>query len=93
MPDMKLPTAVPFKQWKRIAITVFEQSLKVSKPKLWSLENPALYHVESKVQVNDNMSIDARVTPFGIRTFEFTIDKGFFLNGKHVAIQGRVRAS
>jgi beta-galactosidase len=27
-------------------------------------------------------------TPFGIRTIEFTLDKGFFLNGKHVQIQG-----
>jgi beta-galactosidase len=32
--------------------------------------------------------VDASVTPFGIRTFEFTVDKGFFLNGKHVDVKG-----
>ena len=67
--------------------SVFEQSVKISNPKLWSLEDPALYHVTSKVQVNGN-TVDIKDTPFGIRSFEFTTDKGFFLNGKHVAIQG-----
>jgi beta-galactosidase len=69
------------------SISIFEQFLKVPKPKLWSLENPSLYQVESKVNVNDR-TVDAGVTPFGIRTFEFTLDKGFFLNGKHVDIKG-----
>ena len=72
---------------KADSIGVFAQFLKVPKPKLWSLENPLLYRVESKVIINNN-AVDAGVTPFGIRTFEFTIDKGFFLNGKHVAIKG-----
>ena len=67
--------------------SVFEQSVKISTPKLWSLENPVLYHVTSKVLVDGN-TVDIKDTPFGIRSFEFTADKGFFLNGKHVAIQG-----
>ena len=66
---------------------VFEQSLKVSNPTLWSLENPALYHVTSQVQVN-NSSVDSKDTPFGIRTFEFTLEKGFYLNGKQVPVRG-----
>jgi beta-galactosidase len=66
---------------------VFEQFIKVPKPKLWSLENPRLYQVKSKALVN-NQTLDAGVTPFGIRTFEFTTDKGFFLNSKHVNIKG-----
>ena len=66
---------------------VFEQFLKVPKPHLWSLENPRLYRVESIVRTNDR-AVDAGVTPFSIRTIEFTIDKGFFLNGKHVDVKG-----
>ena len=66
---------------------VVEQFLKVPKPQLWSLENPQLYRVESTVRTNDR-TVDAGVTPFGIRTFEFTLDKGFFLNGKHVDVKG-----
>ena len=69
------------------SIGVFEQFLKVPTPQLWSLENPMLYQIESKVQT-DGRTVDAGVTAFGIRTFEFTVDKGFFLNGKHVNVKG-----
>lgn len=66
---------------------IFEQVVKIPKPKLWSLENPALYRAEFKVYVNGNVTDSDEIT-FGIRTFEFTSDKGFFLNGKHVDIKG-----
>ena len=33
-------------------------------------------------------TIDAMTTTFGIRTITFDADKGFFLNGEHVEIQG-----
>jgi len=66
---------------------IFDQMVKLSKPKLWSLEEPILYHVKSIVQVNGCI-VDTSDIPFGIRTFEFTSDKGFFLNGKHINIKG-----
>jgi len=69
------------------SINNFEQVIKLPKPKLWSLENPTLYHVESKVHINGRV-VDVSETTFGIRTFEFTTDKGFFLNGRHVDIKG-----
>ena len=72
---------------KAVSIGVFEQLLRVPKPKLWSLETPRLYRIESKVKVEGHV-VDGSVTPFGIRTFEFTKDKGFFLNGKHLAVKG-----
>ena len=65
----------------------FKQLIKISNPKLWSLENPTIYRVVSKVLINGN-NVDVKETPFGIRTFKFTIDKGFFLNGRHVNIKG-----
>jgi beta-galactosidase len=68
-------------------ISIFKQFIKVPEPKLWSLESPFLYRAECRVIVN-NQTEDTGVMPFGIRTFEFTTDKGFFLNGKHVSIQG-----
>jgi len=67
--------------------SIFEQFIKLPEPKLWSLENPILYRVKSKIFVNGRI-VDASDTLFGIRTFEFTTDKGFFLNGKHVNIKG-----
>jgi len=69
------------------SVNRFTQVVKIPKPKLWSLENPTLYHVKSKVSVNGRLA-DTGETPFGVRTFEFTTERGFFLNGKHVAING-----
>ncbi|MGA9120354.1 MAG: glycoside hydrolase family 2 TIM barrel-domain containing protein [Bacteroidota bacterium] len=66
---------------------VFEQTLKLTNPRLWTLESPRLYRVQATVHVNDRVA-DACVTPFGVRTFEFSVDKGFFLNGKHVSLNG-----
>jgi beta-galactosidase len=65
----------------------FDQELKADQPRRWSLEDPALYHAVSEVRVGKTL-VDRYVTPFGIRTIAFTADKGFFLNGKHVKIQG-----
>jgi beta-galactosidase len=54
---------------------------------LWSLESPTLYHLVTTIKKGDTIA-DAYDTSFGIRTIAFTTDKGFFLNGKHVQIQG-----
>jgi beta-galactosidase len=63
------------------------QTLKVSSPKLWSDERPYLYKVISQLE-QDGRITDRYETPFGIRTFRFDVDKGFFLNGKPVKIRG-----
>jgi beta-galactosidase len=67
--------------------TVFDSSLPLSAASLWSTETPALYHAVNEVRVGDRLT-DSTSTPFGIRTIEFTKEKGFFLNGRHVEIQG-----
>ena len=64
-----------------------EEIIKLPKPKLWSLEHTTLYRVKTKIVVNGHVS-DEQITPFGIRTFKFTTDSGFFLNGKHTNIKG-----
>ena len=65
----------------------FDQQVVISEPRLWSVDSPQLYHVVSKVAV-DGRTVDDDVTPLGIRSFEFTKDRGFFLNGEHVDIKG-----
>jgi beta-galactosidase len=68
--------------------------LKIDSPKIWSVDSPVMYHLESKiVWVNMDSKppetvLDTYPTPFGIRTIEFTNDDGFHLNGKRVQIQG-----
>jgi beta-galactosidase len=67
--------------------TNVEQSLKVATPDLWSIETPSLYTLNSYV-MDGTKPIDNYISEFGIRTIEFDTDKGFFLNGKHVKMNG-----
>jgi beta-galactosidase len=76
------PVTVPAAAQKKAT-----QSVTVRKPRLWSLETPHLYHLVSTVE-RKGQAIDAVTTPFGIRTIRFDAEKGFFLNGKPVKIQG-----
>lgn len=61
--------------------------IAVSNPQLWSLENPVLYKVVTTVMQNGKI-VDEVTTPCGFRTLRFDADRGFFLNEKHVPLQG-----
>ena len=65
----------------------FVQQAQVSSPALWSLDAPQLYTLHSALLLNGKV-LDTQNTPFGIRTLRFDAQKGFFLNGKPVKIQG-----
>lgn len=68
-------------------LVVSQDLPKIGNPQLWSPETPSLYKAVSTVKV-DGQEVDTYTTPFGIRTMEWTADKGFFLNGKHYWLQG-----
>jgi beta-galactosidase len=61
--------------------------LPVASPRLWSLETPVLYRLVTTVRSGGEVQ-DRYETSFGIRQVDWTADKGFFLNGKHVEIKG-----
>jgi beta-galactosidase len=63
------------------------QKLSIAKPTLWSDDAPYLYKAVSQVQVNGRV-VDRYETPFGVRYFDFDINKGFSLNGKRLKIRG-----
>lgn len=65
----------------------FVQRFKVEKPHLWSVDSPCLYKVYSTIKDGDKL-IDNEETPLGIREIWFDTDRGFFLNGEHVKING-----
>lgn len=67
--------------------TDIEQSIKVSSPSLWSIEAPSLYTLQSTITEQGKVS-DNITSPFGIRKIEYDKNKGFFLNGKHVKMNG-----
>ncbi|THU39741.1 DUF4982 domain-containing protein [Niastella caeni] len=59
----------------------------IASPKLWSIETPYLYKGVTRVEVNGK-TVDEYVTHFGIRSFNFDVQKGFSLNGKPTKILG-----
>ncbi|MGE5395087.1 MAG: sugar-binding domain-containing protein, partial [Candidatus Saccharibacteria bacterium] len=60
---------------------------EVSNPSLWNVDSPMMYKAVTEIYV-DGYQVDKYTTPFGIRSFEFTADRGFFLNGKPIKING-----
>lgn len=65
----------------------FDQKFVLENPLLWSPDSPDLYRVESTVEAGGK-TLDKYTTPLGIRSCEFTADRGFFLNGERVDIKG-----
>ena len=70
--------------WRQREVT---QRLHVTNPMLWSIEQPNLYRLVTTIQTGGS-AVDRYETPFGIRTIHFDVDKGFYLNGKPIKIQG-----
>lgn len=56
-------------------------------PHLWSFQSPYLYKAVTQIML-DGKAIDNYTTVFGIRSFFFDSNKGFFLNGQSVKING-----
>ncbi len=68
-------------------VTVTQDLPQIANPNLWSPESPYLYSVRTRLS-NANGQVDEVHDRLGIRWFEFTADKGFFLNGKHLYLWG-----
>lgn len=64
-----------------------EQTVSVTKPRLWSLEDPYLYTIKTTV-TKGNEVIDRTETRAGIRSLTFDPNKGFALNGKSMKVKG-----
>ncbi len=65
----------------------FSATAKLANPALWSVETPNLHSAIVTVEVGGKAR-DAERVSFGVRTGVFDADKGFFLNGKPLKIQG-----
>ncbi len=74
-----------------IHVKIFEQktikqSLNISNPILWNLQNPYLYRVVVEIKENGKI-IDSKKIKFGFRTIEIKTN-GVYLNGEHIKILG-----
>lgn len=62
-------------------------SFPVQDPQRWDITDAKLYSAKTTVKL-DGKVIDAATTTFGIRSYEFTPNDGFHLNGRRVQIYG-----
>lgn len=63
------------------------QKMTVENPKLWTPDEPKLYVMKTEI-LKDGEVIDTYENTFGFKYFTFDAEKGFFLNGKYMKIQG-----
>ena len=65
-------------------------SITVSNPKRWTLDSPYLYTLETTIVPNlvSNPQTDESVVKVGLRTLDFSSDKGFALNGEWMKVKG-----
>lgn len=64
-----------------------DQKFEIGQPALWSPEKPDLYEAVTEVSFNGKI-VDVVNTSFGIRSIEFSAEKGFLLNGMPVELKG-----
>lgn len=65
-----------------------ETEVNLDNPILWSgQDSPYLYYLKVSLQQN-NDTIDQLTIPFGVRYFKVDPEEGFFLNGKHLSLNG-----
>ncbi|MDE7294157.1 MAG: glycoside hydrolase family 2, partial [Oscillospiraceae bacterium] len=67
--------------------TVNTSYLQIPEPVLWDVDDPHLYKCVAEL-IRDGQVIDRDESVFGLRKIEFTADKGFFLNGRHLKLHG-----
>ncbi|HET6170443.1 MAG TPA: beta-galactosidase GalA, partial [Terracidiphilus sp.] len=65
----------------------FAATVKLADAKFWSVDEPNLYAALVTVE-SGGKARDAERVSFGVRTAVFDPQKGFFLNGKSIKIQG-----
>ncbi|MCH4553083.1 sugar-binding domain-containing protein [Aestuariibaculum lutulentum] len=66
---------------------VVTQNVEVTNPKLWSPDYPDLYVATSTLKKRGE-NIDQEENSFGIRSIEYSADKGFILNGESIKLNG-----
>ena len=67
--------------------TSLDQKVSIDNPQLWGVDTPYLYTLRSVILVKGK-EVDRSESVLGVRTIEYSVDKGFLLNGEQVKMQG-----
>ena len=60
-----------------------QRTIEVADPQLWSPDSPYLYQTELAIPEGDHVSVT-----YGIRTIDYSAEKGLLLNGKPLKLNG-----
>ena len=63
------------------------QEIPLDHPHLWEVDDPYLYSLRTTVLCGEEVA-DCLITTFGVRTFRWDADEGFFLNGRPLKLKG-----
>lgn len=70
-----------------VSYTKLDHKFEIVDPLLWSPETPNLYKAVCEVRYKGIIT-DVKTTYFGIRSIEFSAQKGFLLNGEPLLLKG-----
>jgi beta-galactosidase len=68
-------------------VTLTQKGGTLDHPQLWSPDAPALYRIRTSIRQASAL-LDRTEIPLGFRWYRFDPQRGFFLNGKRVQLQG-----
>ena len=80
-----LNASLPAELTSEVSVTTWEQEL--SGITRWDIESPVLYTLTTALSV-DGRTVDSVSQSIGFRTIRFDSNEGFFLNGRHVKLNG-----
>jgi len=72
---------------RRVGNQELTTTLPLPQARRWSLDDPYRYKLVTHVR-QGSQEIDRYETMFGVRTIRFDANQGFFLNDKHITLQG-----
>jgi beta-galactosidase len=72
---------------ERTVATTHGTDLRLAHPHLWSTTDPYLYTLHTEVVAHHRV-VDRYDTTFGVRWVVFDVNKGMFLNGHYLKLQG-----
>ncbi len=67
---------------------VVKSAIELVSPKLWCTERPYLYNIKTELVAKCGKVLQSEQTKSGIRTFYFSYEDGFRINGKPLKIKG-----
>ncbi len=86
--EIEIPKMQSSEQINATTELLNNQSFQIESPKLWSTENPNLYTAVIEIQDEKGKLLDLVEETFGVRSIEFSAEKGFLLNGVPTLLKG-----